>query len=42
MTLQILVGKVRRKDFAAAVKWAAEPVNHAALIAEWSRLNEHD
>jgi hypothetical protein len=34
-------GKVPRNAFLEAVEWANAPDNHARLLAEWSRLNEH-
>ena len=42
ISLQIIRGQVRRQAYAAAVTWASDPANRAALVAEWKRLNVDD
>lgn len=41
-TLDVMAGRVSRKDLEEARAWAAKPENLALLLSEWSRLNERE
>lgn len=41
-TLEPMKGTYSRKDFADARAWLSNSANHAAIVAEWRRLNERD
>lgn len=41
-TLQVMRGRISRKDYAAVIDWASVPGNREALDHAWSRLNDED
>lgn len=42
VTLEVIAGKVSKKDLAEAREWARKEENLALLVAEWRRLNERE